>query len=83
MAEPTLDENQIVYVVSSTKENFNLGKSSEKRFSWPIQMPAMWLTRGNDGTPYSTSALSPPPCGIGWPQSSDKLIGTDSASPTL
>ena len=78
LAALALDENKVVYVVGSTKENSNMGKSSEKGFFWPIQMPSMWFTRGDDGT-----LTQPLPCGIGWPQSSGKLTGIDLASPTL
>ena len=46
----TLDENKVFYVVGSSKENSKLGKYSEKGFCWPIQMPSMWFTRGDDGT---------------------------------
>ena len=50
LAEPALDENKVVHVVGSTKENYNLGKSSEERFCWPIQMLSVWYTRGDNGT---------------------------------
>ena len=50
LVAPALDENKVVHVVGSTKENSNLGKSSEKGFCWPIQMPSMWYTRGDNGT---------------------------------
>lgn len=50
LAAWALDENEVVYVVGSTKENSNLGKYSKKGFCWPIQIPSMWFTRGDDVT---------------------------------
>jgi len=49
LAELAMDENQVVYVVGSTKENSHMGESSKKGICWPIQMPSMWLTGGDDG----------------------------------
>jgi len=51
LAEPPLDENKVIHLASSSKENFNLGESPEKRPHSPIQMLPMWLTRGDDGSP--------------------------------
>lgn len=44
-----MDESQLIYVVSSPKEDSHLVESSEKRFFWPIQIPSMWITRRNNG----------------------------------
>ena len=52
-----MDENQVVYVVSSPKENSHMGESSEKGLCWPIQMPSMWPTGGDDGTFTKTMPL--------------------------
>ena len=49
-AELAMDENQVVYVVGSLKENSHMGESSEKGIFWPIKIPSMWFTRGDDGT---------------------------------
>ena len=49
LAALALDDDKVVHVVSSIKENSNLGKSSEERFCWPIQMLSMWFTRGDNG----------------------------------
>ena len=50
LAKPALDENKVVYVVGSTKENSNMGEYYKKGLCWQIQMQSMWLTRGDDGT---------------------------------
>lgn len=50
LAAPTLDEDKVVHVVSSTKENYNLGKSSEEMFCWPLQILSVWHTRRDYGT---------------------------------
>jgi len=65
LAAPTLDENKAVYVVGSTKENYNLGKYSKKGFYWLIQMPSMWFTRGDDGTLTQSLPFYLYPMGVG------------------
>ena len=61
LVAPALDEDKVVHVVSSTKENSNMGKSSEERFCWPIQMIYVWYTRGDDGT-----LTQPLPCHLNF-----------------
>jgi len=37
MAKPPLDENKVIYLVSASKENLNLGESKKKGFIGPSQ----------------------------------------------
>jgi len=50
-AKSPLDENTVIYLASSSKENFNLGEPLEKGLHWTFQMLPLWLTRGNNGSP--------------------------------
>jgi len=50
LVELAMDENKVVYVVGSPKENSHIGEYSKKGLCWPIQIPSMSLTKGDHAT---------------------------------
>lgn len=83
LAEPSLDENNFFHLACSTKENFNLGESTEEGFCKPIKIPYMWPTRGDDESPTQPLAFHLHYVGLGGFGLFGILIRTDSKSPTL